>query len=110
MSSLKYFYYHLQTYSFTFQACKESIQAMQFELPVIDNNVKPLYILLPNSELGKYEKQCPRYSTSLIFGEVLRRSANPVLRIATRLFLTAASKARNCPTITQRRLARVIAV
>src|SRR5438034_5192439 len=35
------------------QACDYNIQAMQDTVLVIDNNVDPVYILLPNSELGK---------------------------------------------------------
>ena len=31
-----------------------NVQAMQDALPGIDNKVDPVYILLPNSELGKW--------------------------------------------------------
>jgi len=72
-----------------------NVQAMQDALPGIDNKVDLVYILLPNSELGKCYKLYSSYSTSPILAKVLSRSASPVLRNATRLFLTAASKARN---------------
>src|SRR6266568_8946690 len=64
------------------------------------------------SFIAPYGVSCTHTSDFWLFSLPVFKSlsVNPVFLWATRLFLTATSNARGCPTRTQSRFARVIAV